>query len=266
MAYRKVNDISLASVADAIRAKGGTSDALVFPDGFVSAISAIQTGGGGGGGGGGGSSEVLDALIDRSITEISNDHITSIGFYAFAYCMNLTTADFPACESIGNLAFGACINMTTVDFPAATSIGEQAFASCMNLTTVDFPVTTSIGGGAFSACTGLTTVDFPATTSIGGSAFSGCTGLTTADFPATTSIGNSAFHGCSGLISIILRKTEQICTLNNKGAFYETPIASGTGYIYVPAALVDSYKAATNWTTYADQIRAIEDYPEITGG
>lgn len=26
------------------------------------------------------------------------------------------------------------------------------------------------------------------------------------------------------------------------------------------AALVDSYKAATNWSTYADQIRALEDY------
>ena len=48
MAYRKVNDMSLASVADAIRAKGGTSDALIFPDGFVSAISAIQAGGGDG--------------------------------------------------------------------------------------------------------------------------------------------------------------------------------------------------------------------------
>ena len=48
MAYRKVDDTSLASVADAIRSKGGTSDALVFPEGFVSAISAIQTGGGGG--------------------------------------------------------------------------------------------------------------------------------------------------------------------------------------------------------------------------
>ena len=46
MSYRKVNDNSLASVADAIRSKGGTSDALVFPNGFVSAISAIQTGGG----------------------------------------------------------------------------------------------------------------------------------------------------------------------------------------------------------------------------
>ena len=47
MAYKKVNDNSLVSVAAAIRSKGGTSDALVFPDGFVSAISAIQTGGGG---------------------------------------------------------------------------------------------------------------------------------------------------------------------------------------------------------------------------
>ena len=46
MAYRKVDDTSLASVADAIRSKGGTSDALVFPDGFVTAISAIQAGGG----------------------------------------------------------------------------------------------------------------------------------------------------------------------------------------------------------------------------
>lgn len=44
MAYRKVNDISLASVANAIREKGGTSDSLVFPDGFVTAIQAIQAG------------------------------------------------------------------------------------------------------------------------------------------------------------------------------------------------------------------------------
>ena len=48
MAYRKVDDASLASVADAIRSKGGISDGLVFPEGFVSAISAIQAGGGGG--------------------------------------------------------------------------------------------------------------------------------------------------------------------------------------------------------------------------
>lgn len=39
-------DQELASVADAIRAKGATSALLVYPNGFVSAINAIPTGGG----------------------------------------------------------------------------------------------------------------------------------------------------------------------------------------------------------------------------
>lgn len=46
-----VNSTDLTSVADAIRSKGGTSDALSFPNGFVSAISAIQTGSSDNGGG-----------------------------------------------------------------------------------------------------------------------------------------------------------------------------------------------------------------------
>ena len=41
------NDIDLKKVADAIRAKGGTSEQLVYPDGFAQAIAAIQVGGGG---------------------------------------------------------------------------------------------------------------------------------------------------------------------------------------------------------------------------
>ena len=44
-----VNQSDLVSVANAIRTKGGTSEALVFPDGFVSAVQTIQAGGGGGG-------------------------------------------------------------------------------------------------------------------------------------------------------------------------------------------------------------------------
>ena len=41
-----VNQSDLISVANAIRTKGGTSDTLVFPSGFVSAVQAIQAGGG----------------------------------------------------------------------------------------------------------------------------------------------------------------------------------------------------------------------------
>ncbi len=39
----------LTSIADAIRAKGGTTSTLVYPTEFVSAINDIPTGGGGGG-------------------------------------------------------------------------------------------------------------------------------------------------------------------------------------------------------------------------
>ncbi len=42
-----VNQSDLVSVANAIRTKGGTSETLVFPAEFVSAIQAIQAGGGG---------------------------------------------------------------------------------------------------------------------------------------------------------------------------------------------------------------------------
>ena len=41
-----VNSSDMTAVADAIRTKGGTSEALAFPDGFVSAIEAISTGSG----------------------------------------------------------------------------------------------------------------------------------------------------------------------------------------------------------------------------
>ena len=44
MAEYLMDTTDLTKIASAIRAKGGTSDSLVYPDGFVTAIQAIQTG------------------------------------------------------------------------------------------------------------------------------------------------------------------------------------------------------------------------------
>ena len=118
---------------------------------------------------------------------------------------------------------------------------------------------TSVGASAFNGCRNLTKVYFQAATSIRIGAFSGCTGLTTADLPVATSIENAAFQSCGALSATILRNSN-VCSLGNASAFFGTPIHEGTGYIYVPRALVDTYKAATNWSTYAAQFRALEDY------
>lgn len=124
---------------------------------------------------------------------------------------------------------------------------------------------TTVGAYAFQNCSGLTSVSFPNVTSIGDYAFNAAHKLAKADLPKVTSIGQHGFSAANALEALILRNTEKVCSLGSDAVSY-TKISSGSGYIYVPAALVDNYKAAANWQNYADQIRAIEDYPEITGG
>lgn len=96
-------------------------------------------------------------------------------------------------------------------------------------------------------------------------AFFGCTQLTRVDFSAVTNIGDRAFQGCSNLNTLILR-SNTLCTIKGN-AFLTSAIYNESGYVYVPAALVDAYKADTTWNDYyATKFRAIEDYPEICGG
>ena len=220
MAYI-IQDTTLSRIAEAIRAKNGTTDKIKVSD-MAAKIEAIKAGG----------DDKAAAIIDRSITEYSNGSIETIGDYAFYHCSSLLS----------------------VDLPAATSIGGSAFDSCTSLTTVDLPAATSIGGSAFAACISLATVVMPAATSIGANAFYYCDKLTTVDLPMATSIGAYVWSSCSTLKALIIR-TGQVCSL-----------ASGLGYgidscyIYVPRALVNDYKAATNWAQYADKFRALEDY------
>ena len=193
MAEYLTNTTDLTKVASAIREKGGTSDPLVYPDGFVTAIQAIETGGGGG------SDELVNSLIDRTIS-------------------------------------GAYVNNTV----------------------------TIVGRYGLSNCTKLTSVVLPAVQITNANAMLGCSALTKADFSNLQHIEHSTFYGDKKFVTLIIR-TQAVAKLDATSAFKDTRIAAGTGYVYVPSALVDSYKAATNWSTYANQIRAIEDYPDITG-
>lgn len=86
-----------------------------------------------------------------------------------------------------------------------------------------------------------------------------CANLTYVNLPCLLSMEGQAFEGCKVLNRLVL-SSETMCILQNTSAFNDSSIKTGTGYIYVPRALVDSYKTATNWSTYANQFRALEDY------
>lgn len=150
-----------------------------------------------------------------------------------------------------------------------TKIGLHAFAYCSSLTSLTLPDSvTSIGQMAFEYCTSLTEIIIPDNVeSIGMYAFSSCTALASVTIPTSVStIRTGVFSDCDALTELILPKTNYVISLESILAIRSTPIGSGTGYIYVPQALLSEYQSATNWSTFSAQFRAIEDYPDIVGG
>lgn len=121
---------------------------------------------------------------------------------------------------------------------------------------------TTVGEYAFKGCTNLSKVELPAVTAVKSNAFEGCTSLAWVDLASATSLSYMAFSACTNLSTLILRNASQVCSFGS-GILNSTAISKGTGYIYVPAVLIDEYKAADGWSAYASQIRAIEDYPEV---
>jgi hypothetical protein len=82
-----------------------------------------------------------------------------------------------------------------------------------------------------------------------------------AKLPATTTeIKVECFSGCTSLETVICYATNPPSLASY--VFNNTPIASGTGFIYVPDASVDTYKAATNWSQYQARIKPLSEYVE----
>lgn len=96
-----------------------------------------------------------DALLLRSLTEYSNDRVTSVGAYAFMYCNLLRTVNLPLVTSVGNYAFMNCTSMKTINISNLESIGTYAFNVCGSLKTLRTKAK-HIGRFAFSSA--LTTL------------------------------------------------------------------------------------------------------------
>ena len=225
---------------------------------------------------------------NTGITSLTAPNVTSVGTYAF-YQTGLTGAlDLTPCKTIGAYAFCNCYGITSLSIPNVTSVGTNAFQYCKNIERLDVPNLTTMGTYAFSGnasnqmafksinlpkckaipnsaftyCPYVTELVLPECTSVGNSSLTNCANLQYVDLPKCTSIVNYGLRNNGKLETLILR-SEKMCTLSNS-ALNSTKIWNGTGYVYMPRALIASYQTATNWKTIygknANAFRALEDY------
>ena len=235
----------LDATADAIRAKLGTTNGIYLKD-FPFRIGQIE--------GGGDASAYARSILDRTVTEFVDPVLTHVYPYTFAMSMALERVDIPNVEEIEDYAFYINYALTDFNAPKVKKIGSYAMCTATKLKSVNFPVCERIGDACFMACYDLERADFSVLERIGEKAFSYCYSLTALIIrsPTVCGLGTDALDGCIHFTG----ETEQDWN----------PDALKDGYIYVPRDLVEQYKVANNWSEWADQIRAIEDYPDICGG
>ena len=182
---------------------------------------------------------IEDALIERTITSYANNRVTIIGENAFRQWTTLEECDFQNVTVVNKTAFYGCAGLKNILMPSVTTIGEQAFNGCSNLEKIKCDLVATLGGQAIRSCKNLKYFYSSKLKNIG----SGC------------------FADCTNLVAIII-SSDTVCPLSVTNAFNSTPIISGTGFIYVSDNLVESYKSATNWSAYAEQIKPISELPQ----
>lgn len=197
----------LQDVADAIKEKKGSNDAINAQN-FSDEIKNLPSGGDDG---------LAMSLLQRTITEYSNEEITEFGPFAFAGCSKLVRVYVPSLKYVSMLMFQES-GLIEIELPNIYNIASQGFQGATSLKKV------TLGEGLYA------------------------------------NVANMAFYNCTSFDTLILLpntfKTLGSATLAG------TKIAKGEGYIYVKDELVEEYKSATNWATYADQIKPLSELPQ----
>ena len=199
------------------------------------------------------------SFTEEHIEFINIDNTASfVASMAFNKNKTIQTVNLQYATTVGERAFNECDSLSQVSLPVCSYIGKYAFNQCWSLSKVSLPVCDTLEQGAFNFCGALTQVDLPMCSYLGYSAFAWCDHLSQISLPVCSYISGGTFELC-GSLSIITIGYSSVCSLDSSGAFKNTPIASGTGSIYVPASLVDAYKSADNWSYFSSRIFPISE-------
>lgn len=177
-------------------------------------------------------STIVSNVYENGVGTITfSSSVTKVGYYSFYEADNLVSISLPpSTTDIGVLAFVSCDALESITIPSSvTNIDESAFSQCESLSSVTLSEgLKTIGSMAFTS-TNLSSIIVPS---------------------SVTSLGSFCFDDNFDHVTVLATTPP---SLGGRGVFSE----NYTYPIYVPASSVEAYKAAQNWSEYADRIQAI---------
>lgn len=203
---------------------------------------------------------IFNSILSDTVENLYNDKILKLNQYAF-YCNQSITG--------------------TVEFPNAIALGDYSLASMKNIKKFIGNKVDTIGMGCFNSSV-IEEICCKKVISLGTQCLIGCNKLKKCYMPLGIFNGSMCISSTSlEYLCVQARDYFSASSLNIKNDlnakmivlnclklvpcssianFPNYALTEGECYFYVPESLVETYKAATNWSTYADRIRAIEDY------
>ena len=188
-----------------------------------------------------GDQATVDGLVNRSLTSLEENGVTSLPEYALYKSTGLTSVKFPNLIEAGEYAFSNCTSLEGFDetaFPSLTTLNEYVFQNCTSLVNVAFSSLTKFVLRGFANCNNLEKIDLKSPN------------LRVNFFGTEDSIPK---------LNALIIRSNQKSTMGNTVGLPNTAIGRKMGAVYVPSNLVDTYKADNYWNKYI--ITSIDNYP-----
>lgn len=209
-----------------------------------------------------GEQTTLDMLVAHSLEEFEDNRIRNVRENAFINNYTIESISLPNATDVGKNAFKNCYRLKSINIPQVETLQNATFEGCYSLNEADLSNVTSINSNNFSR-SGLGSIVLPNCTQTNWSPFYQNYRTSTIDISQKISTPN-IFGSVYSLVHLVLRSNTLMTTRWDPAPY--SALANGMGWIYVPADLVDSYKSASNWSTYADIIVSLNEYPKALTG
>ena len=157
----------------------------------------------------------------------------------------ISSIDLPKCKRMIQNDFNLCQNLQNINLPQCDYLGPRTFATCVNLKSIDLPLCTTVGANAFDFCFIMSSVSLLMCKYVGPNAFHSALALSSVNLPVCSRIDRNAFDD----IETLVLGYNSVVTIPAIGIF-----TGNIPSIYVPASLVEAYKADPNWSQYSDRI------------